>query len=146
MGWIESAPYFYAVSETGHNVAEQYVNVPMGSRPAHKFLLHTQTSVMYVTFPNCVNSPMPPLKYLVDVYVDNFIGLAILTSKQQLNHVTNGIMSGIHDVFQAHKDTSQDPISLKNVMLKDGAWDIVKEILGFGFDGADKTMWLADRK
>ena len=115
----------------------------MGSRPAHKFL---PTSVMYVTLPNSVNSPMPPLKYLVYVYVDNFIGLAILTTKQQLNHVTNDIMCGIHDVFQAHKDASQDPISLKKTDAKGWGLGYGKRNPGFGFHGADKTMWLADGK
>ena len=31
MGWIGSPPYFCTVSETGRDVAEQYIEIPVGS-------------------------------------------------------------------------------------------------------------------
>jgi hypothetical protein len=37
-----------------------------------------------------------------------------------------------------------DPISLKKLLKREGAWDIIKEILGFVFNGNNKTMWLAE--
>lgn len=37
MGWIESLSFFCAASETGRDVAEDYVETPIGSRPEHKF-------------------------------------------------------------------------------------------------------------
>jgi len=40
MGWIESTPYFCAASETGRNVAAQYIETEVGTLPDHKFLPH----------------------------------------------------------------------------------------------------------
>ena len=41
MGWIESAPYFCAASETARNVADDYFETPVGSLPTHKFVQHS---------------------------------------------------------------------------------------------------------
>ena len=41
MGWIESPPYFCAASETGRDVAQDYVETKVGSLPAHKFLKYS---------------------------------------------------------------------------------------------------------
>ena len=54
MGWIESPPYFCAASETGCDVAEQYIETPVGSMTAHKFLSHTQVSPAYASLPESV--------------------------------------------------------------------------------------------
>jgi hypothetical protein len=37
MGLVESAPYFYAASETAQDVAVQYVKTRIGSLLHHKF-------------------------------------------------------------------------------------------------------------
>ena len=44
MGWIESPPYFCTVSETGRDVAEQYIKNPVGSFTEHKFLELTEVN------------------------------------------------------------------------------------------------------
>jgi hypothetical protein len=49
----------------------------------------------------------------VDVYIDNFIGLAIPNTKQQLNHVANRVMCGLYDIFPPPDDAREDPISRK---------------------------------
>ena len=85
-------------------------------------------------------------RYFVDVYVDDFIPMAIATSKAQLQHVANAVMTGIHDVFPADAEDSNDPISLKKLVKKDGEWDLKKGILGFDFDGEAKTMLLEEPK
>ncbi len=147
MGWIESPPYFCAASETARDVAVDYIETPVGSQPPHKFLSHTQTSAAYQDLPATDHYTTPePFRYLVDVYVDDFIGLAIPTSREQLDHVANGIMCGVHDIFPPHEEDSNDPISLKKLLQGDGAWDDTKEILGFVFNGSDKTMWLSEGK
>ena len=38
MGWIESPPYFFTVSETGRDVAEQCIETPVGSLAENKFV------------------------------------------------------------------------------------------------------------
>jgi hypothetical protein len=86
------------------------------------------------------------LRYFVDVYVDDFIPMAIATSQEQLEHVANAVMHGIHDVFPADAEDANDPISLKKLLKKEGQWALMKDCLGFTFDGAAKTMQLEEPK
>ena len=53
-------------------------------------------------------------RYLIEVYMDNYISLAIATAKDQLNRVATAVMTGIHDVFPLDTENSEDDISLKN--------------------------------
>jgi hypothetical protein len=55
-------------------------------------------------------------------------------------------MCGIHDVFPPEEHEADDPISLKKLLQEDGAWDTVKDLLGFVFNGTDHTMWLCKGK
>ena len=62
--------------------------------------------------------------------------------------MANVVMHGIHDVFPANENNKKDPILLKKMLKKEGAWAVVKEILGFDFDGNPDahTMTLPDEK
>ncbi len=108
MGWIESPPYFCTASETARDVAMQYLDVPIGELPPHPFVAHTHGSPEFNTLPTSSASDLP---YLLEVYVDDFIGLAIPTSQQQLDHVSSATMYGIHDVFPPAAKPADDPIS-----------------------------------
>ena len=44
-------------------------------------------------------------------------------------------MTGIHDVFPPDKDDKEDAISLKKILKKESAWETIKNVLGFEFDG-----------
>ena len=55
-------------------------------------------------------------------------------------------MSGIHDVFPTDKDDSNDPLSLKQILKLESMWALHKDILGFAFDGLEKTIWLEGPK
>jgi hypothetical protein len=81
-------------------------------------------------------------RYLLEVYVDNFVSLVIPTSREQLCHVSMGTMTGIHDVFLADDINSNDPISEKKLKQLDGEYSTKKTILSFDFDGINKTIWL----
>jgi hypothetical protein len=59
-------------------------------------------------------------KFLLDVYVDDFIPMAIATSQQQLKHVSTAIMTGIHKVFPTNVSDAEDPISVKKLSKGDG--------------------------
>jgi hypothetical protein len=48
--------------------------------------------------------------------------MAIATSQEQLEHVANAVMHGIHDVFPADETDSDDPISFKKLLKKEGQW------------------------
>ena len=143
MGWIESPPYFCTASETGRDVAEDYAETPIGSLPEHKFESYTAGGSDYNELPAVSDGD---LRYLVEVYVDDFINLAIATSQEQLNHMARAVLQGIHDVFPASDDDELDPIALKKLLKEEGRWLLEKEILGFIFDGDNKTIWLADSK
>ena len=144
MGWIESPPFFCAASETGRDVAEQLIETPVGSLPDHKFIEHTIQGKDVATLPQ--TSSDKSLSYMVEVYVDDYISLAIPTSQQQLRHVANAVMSGVHSVFPADEDDENDPLSLKKLKKLEGMFALLKEILGFEFDGIEKTIWLAESK
>ena len=44
IGWIEPPPYFCTVSETGQDMAEQYIETPVGSLAPHKFVKLTEVN------------------------------------------------------------------------------------------------------
>ena len=86
------------------------------------------------------------LNYLLEVFVDDYILLAIPTSQEQMLHVANTVMHGIHNVFPPDAADNNDPISLKKLKKLEAMWALTKEILGFEFDEAKKTMWLSSEK
>ncbi len=55
-------------------------------------------------------------------------------------------MAGIHDVFPADDDDSNDPILEKKLKQGNGEYATKKIILGFEFDGINKTLWLEEAK
>ena len=143
MGWVESPPYFCAATETARDIATEYLNTKIGSRETHKFEKYATGSKDYAALPAEGGGP---LRYVLEVYVDDFVSLVIPTSQEQLRHITNSIMEGIHDVFPADPDNSNDPISEKKLIKGEGQYDAVKTILGFDFDGINKTLWLEEAK
>ena len=86
-----------------------------------------------------VNS-MGDLRYVLEVYVDNFISCIAPTSRQQIKHVARGILHGIHYVFPPSADDSKDPTLAKKLCKGDGTYESNKCILGFDFDGVNKTI------
>ena len=63
--------------------------------------------------------------------MDDCIVLAIPKIQDQLNHVANTIMTGIHDLFPPDKYYKEDSISLKKILIKEAAWETIKNVLGF---------------
>ena len=143
MGWIESPPFFCAASETARDVAAQYAELPVGTQADHPFVEYTRGCKATALLPP---ESSKAFRYLIEVYVDDFIGIVIPTSQQQLDHIANSIMHGIHDVFPPDADILNDPISNKKLTNGDGQWATIKEVLGMTFDGVTKTMWLSSDK
>jgi hypothetical protein len=144
MGWIESPTYFCVASETARDVAAKYANMPIGSIPPHKFLRHTQTHEDYHQLPPV--SPDGELQYMLEVFVDDFIELAIPVTQAHLDHLSSATMTGVHNVFPPHTNPKLDPISKKKLIKGNGQWATVKDILGMTFDGNDKTICLSKEK
>ena len=112
----------------------------MGSLPTHKFLQHASQGTDYANFDE--DTKHERLQYLIEVYVDDYISLAIPRTKEDLDHVANAVMTGIHDVFPEDKVDAEDPISFKKLLKLEAMWALHKDILGFTFDGVEKTIWL----
>ena len=119
----------------------------MGSLSPHKFTHYTHggTDTDRIGAAGTANANAG-FRYSVEVYVDDFMGIVIPTSKEQLDHVANAIMSGIHDVFPADTIDSNDPISEKKLKKGEAQFSTLKTLLGFNFDGKRKTMWLEEEK
>ena len=79
-------------------------------------------------------------------YVDDFVSLVNPASSEHLRHVSAGTMTGIHNVFPADEIDDNDPISKKKLKQLDGEYSTKKTILGFDFDGVNKTIWLEEAK
>ena len=146
MGWIESPPYFCAASETARDVAAMYAEQALDSTASHPSLPHTKTHDDYKRLPTTRKPTDAPIRYLMEVYMDDFIDLVIPVCQQDLDHMAIATMTGIHDVFPPAATAASDPISEKKLERGEGAWANVKEILGMTFDGNDKTIWLAPEK
>ena len=145
MGWIESPAYFCTASETGRDVATMYAQTPMGELPRHKFEHYTMGSSEVNDLP-LVTRDNSNFRFLVEVFVDDFMSLAIATSQEQLSHVGTSTMMGIHDVFPPCDTKGQDPISEKKMEKGDSEFRTQKTLLGFDFDGDAKTIWLEESK
>ena len=55
-------------------------------------------------------------------------------------------MQGVHDAFPPDKDDGNDSLSLKKLVNKEGEWALLKDMLGFDFDGDLKTIQLEEKK
>ena len=125
-------------------MAEQYVEHPLGTLPQHKFAPHVAQGGDFISTPKA--SSDDNLMCLLEVFVDDYISLAIPTSQEQMPHVGTAVMHDIQKVFSPDAVDDNDPISLKKLKKLEAMWVLSKEILGFGFDGAKKTMWLTSDK
>ena len=83
-----------------------------------------------------------PLKFMSDVYVDDYTSLLTVQSKKDLDHITNTAMHGIHSNFPASAIDSDDPTSERKMIKKDGQWRVEKVVLGWGFEGSEKRIVL----
>ena len=78
MGWVESAPYFCAALETARDVAVEYIETAIGSLPQHKFAHWAGATTTTVN----KGDKNEALRYVLEVYVDDFILCIIPTTKQ----------------------------------------------------------------
>jgi hypothetical protein len=145
MGWVESPPYFCAATETSKDVAMDYSEMPINSLPQHKFVKYTISDPEYDALPESQKSNKGYV-YMLEVYVDDFMSLIIPVSQEQIRHVATAVMTGIHDVFPPDDDDNNDPISEKKLKKGEGTYSTRKTLLGFNFNGEEKTMQLEEAK
>jgi hypothetical protein len=119
MGWVEWPPYFCMATETARDIATEYLEMGIGTRPQHKFEQYATGSTDFNELPATSESNYN-LQYMLEVYVDDFGSLVIPTSQAQLRHVADAIMEGIHNVFPPDEDDGNDPISKKKLLTDKG--------------------------
>ena len=101
IGWIESPPYFCAAYENARYLDQQYVKTPVGIFSNHKFVKNSAQGDDFELLPETGSEK---LHYVIECFVYDYIYLVIPTSQEQLRHVSNAVMNGIHEVFPAYVD------------------------------------------
>jgi hypothetical protein len=127
------------------DVAKDYCETKMGTPPPHKLTNYVIGKQAYDGLSEQDKTGMA-FRYMLEVSVDDFGSLVIPTSCKQLCHVSTGTMTGIHDVFPDNDNDFNDPIFEKKLKQLDGEYSTTKTILGFDFDGVNKTLWLEEAK
>ncbi len=145
MGWVKSPPYFCAATETSRDIVMTYCEMRIGTLPSHKFdkLVSADDAVGELPDMPTTNKH---LRYLIEVYVNNFMAIVIPTTRQDVTHVGQAVMHGIHNIFLADDNDANDPISKNKLIKGEGTMSTTKTIFGFDFDGVEKTMWLESTK
>ena len=153
MGWKSSPPLFCAATETGRDIAEwlrQHVKLPPHPLE-HHMLDHINPALLAKSLPT-LDSPQARLDFyhLFEVYVDDYIGLLHTKDPDVIRHHSRALLHAIHQIFPPPAATGhagEEPISLKKLVIDgEGIWDTRKEILGWIFDGLDRTMQLPAKK
>ena len=64
--------------------------------------------------------------YMLEVYMENCIELSIPSRRAQVNHVSNAVMIGIHNLFPIDKDDDKYAISLKKIIERRACGQLVR--------------------
>ncbi len=145
MGWVESPPYFCAATETSRDIAMQYCEIKLGTLKEQKFDALVAGNATVAELPE-TSETQKYMRYLIEVYVDDFMALVIPKSSREVTHVGWAIMHCIHDIFPEHEDDATDPIAKNKLLKGKGQMSTSKTLLGFDFNSEDKTMWLETAK
>ena len=146
MGWSESPPFFCAATETARDLAEQYYgqDIPCPAHTDENIILNINWSEL----PAEQKNPDLAFLHLLEVYIDDFIGLIQSVNKNEILKFTRCILKGIADIFPPPNLTNskmEPPISAKK-LVEEGAWKTKKEILGWLLDGLARTIQLPHHK
>jgi len=129
-----------------HDVAQELLDKP-GLLPPHP--LESLCLPDEIDLPSIEWVDNKTLTKLLDVYMDDFIGLAQAPTHTELLHFTRAVMHDIQSVFPPpgpSKDPDDEPISVKKLKQGDGLWSIKKEILGWLFEGVSHCLSLLEEK
>jgi hypothetical protein len=151
MGWSESPPFFCAATETARDIIDDKIrnNVLLPEQPMEDIMMDIDWSN--------VNPLHPPLTtetekrdflQLIEVYIDDFIGVIQSTNESHLRQFSRRILDGITKVFpppELSGSKMTHPVSEKK-LIADGIWNTRKEILGWLFDGMARTIELPQQK
>ena len=144
MGWVESPPYFCAVTETARDLTEFHIQ-NRTLLPANP--IEQQMDVQHVPMKARADKPSRCLQ----VYVDDFC-LAATQSKDE-RHIPTISRAGIHSIHSVFPppevtghENGKPPLSPKKLDKGDGQWRVKKEKLGFEWNGRRRTVRLPKEK
>lgn len=174
MGWVSSPPFFCAATETATDIANwslaSSASVPphplsyQADHPDNPVVPSPRPAMGSITSPALSHLPPPvaptpalsqrkcptsPLAY-VDVYMDDFIGLA-QGHPGLRQHVRSTLMHAIHSVFRplsTHEASSfrKEPISIKKLNKGDAKWATRQTILGWIIDSVAESVELPEHR
>jgi len=147
MGWCESPPLFCTASEMARDIAQEKLEntESLEPHPLENLCLPDNFNCL----PSIYQTDHEAMIKLLEVYMDDFIGLMQAIMKEELLHFTRAVLHGIQTIFPPlgeGDDPEDEPISLKKLKEGDGHWDTQKEILGWLFNGLTKCMQLPPAK
>lgn len=153
MGWVESPPYFTAVTETACDLLNAALHRGDAFAP-HPLERLAATPPPDGTPPTggwaprlaCMGStkPRPPPLAYGDVYVDDFI-LAAQTKRHQrrvLRAALHSIDSVLRPLATDDRPSRKEPVSVKKLRQGDACWSTRKTILGWDLDTVAGTLHL----
>ena len=145
MGWQQSPAAFCAATETTRDIVQGYVDqkIVLPPHPMEKFMIPARPARKQEP-----GSTAPQATY---VYVDDFVLAAVEDNQgSQLSTIARAALHGIHSIFPPPAITGhvngKDPISQKKLDKGDAKWDPNKVILGFQFNGKNRTVCLPPDK
>jgi hypothetical protein len=152
MGCSESPPFFYAATKKARDIIDEKMrnNVILPEQPMENIMMDVDWTTVQ-KFPNQPTSTecdQRKFLSLIEVYIDNFIGVIQSTNKAHLLQFSRCILDGITKVFPPPALSGRKmahPVSEKK-LIEDGIWDTRKEILGWLFDGMARTIELPHHK
>ena len=84
---------------------------------------------------------------MLEVFCSDFIHKAQTSDPSKLLYLSRELLHGIHSMFPPLSGhNGQDPISEKKFYSGEGQWAVIKEVLGWIFDGAKLCIQLAREK
>jgi len=151
MGWSESPPFFCAATETARDViqADMDTNQHVTEQPMEDIMMNIDwASIPKHSGPSNSGTDKTKFLKLVEVYIDDFIGVLQSTDENELRQLSRKILKGINNVFPPPAltgSTMGPPVSEKK-LIEDGTWALRKEVLGWLFDGLARTIELPQKK
>ena len=159
MGWKNSPPAFTTATETIADIANdclrrEYIPSfhPLDARakPMDCMHIHNDNPSPTPTVapdPSIQSQPQPLAQ--VDVYVDDFIGLA-QGDEKRLGQVRSTLLHSIDAVFRPNDEhdpkSRAEPVSIKKLDKGDASWNTQHTILGWSIDTVAQTITLTTRR